>query len=623
MNAVGLNFEFGDFRLDPTEKTLVRSNGEEVPLPPKAFDLLEYLVLNHGRLLEKSAILDAVWADSFVEEGNLKINIHLLRRTLGDGLIETVPRRGYRFSADVREIEPTEIVLERVTAEALVVERSTAATFPKKLLAAAIVAALAIAVVGFLVVRGRTKTQLTNAAATIAVLPLRNLSPEKDDEYLGIGFTDSLITKLAHLDGISVRPTNSVLTLTPEQSDAKTIRERLGVDRFVEGTIQRTEGKLRISIQLVNANDGSVVWAEQFDDDDRGLLRLQDKITNQIVASMRTAITPNESDMLARRNTSNEQAFEAYLRGRYYWNRRSGDELKKAVKFFEQAKTMDPNFALAYVGLSDTHQLLTEYFGAERSSSVGLARENVLKALELNPEIGEAHCSLAYLQAFYDWDFKTADSSFRKSLELSPNYPTGHQWYGEFLLAMGKNEEALVELKLARSLDPTSLIIQTDFVAYYYATRNFDAAINEAETIARNFPKFAFVRSLLAMAYLQKRDYDGFYKAAMEADEIYLPAPILETRRKAYEAGGLDGLFRLRYEQATNPPLSFYYNDYQRALEALTAREYDAVFFWLGKSVAGKDRWAINLKQDPFWDPIRSDPRFDELLKKVTAGITP
>lgn len=359
------------------------------------------------------------------------------------------------------------------------------------------------------------------------------------------------------------------------------------------------------------------VWAEQFDDDESGLLRLQNKITNQIVSSMRAALTPNETDMLARRYTASSQAFDAYLKGRYFWNKRSGDDLKKAIGFFNEAKKKDPNFALAFVGLSDAHQMLSEYSGAERASSIAEARVNVEKALELNGEIGEAYCSLAYIQAFYDWDFQAAEASFKRAFELSPNYPTAHQWYGEFLLATGRSDEAYNSLKRARELDPLSPIILTDIVAYYYVTRNFDAAIAEAENVIQIFPKFGFARSLMAMSYLQKGNEIEFYKAAIAADEIYFPPQITESRRKAYEQGGLSELFKLRYQQSTNPPISLFLNDYQRAISAVEVGDTEAAFAWLEKSVAAKDRWVINLNQDPYWSPLRKDPRFNAILSNI------
>jgi TolB-like protein/DNA-binding winged helix-turn-helix (wHTH) protein/Flp pilus assembly protein TadD len=603
-------YEFGDFRLNVEEKQLRRLSGEPVPLPPKTFELLAVLVENHNRLLTKAEIFDQVWADSFVEEGNLKINIHTLRKILPDNFIETVPKHGYRFAGEVREVkvEPA--------ADSLKISPPKRQNF---WLYGAIILLIGLLGFGIYYFWKSEKTPEANspfkANTTIAVLPFRHSA--KDQEQLSLTLADALITKLAGLKGLTVRPTSSVLAFAENPPTPNAVQEKLKVENYLEGTIQKLENRLRISVQLVKTADGSIIWAENFNEAETDLLKLQDAISDQVVRALRFKISPQEQEVLAKRGTENDEAFRLYLQGRYFWNKRNVESLKKSIVFYEQALEKDAAYAMAYVGLANSYQLLGEYNGLPVNEAFGKSRAAAQKALEINPNIGEAHCSLGYTQAFYDWNWDEAEKSFQRALELSPNYATAHQWYGEYLLAVGKSNESLAELKRAQELDPLSLILMADIAAYYYTTRQFDKSIEQSLKVLEMDEKFLYGYVFLWIAYEQKGDLENAAQTLLKVDSLFLPPELSRPVHEAYQKDGWKGFWRIKYQQTVQPPTNQYFSHYQRALSALRLNDTEAVFQWLEKSGENRERWFVNLKYDPEWDKIREDKRFNELIRKA------
>jgi TolB-like protein len=582
-------------------------------LPPKTFELLAFLVENNNRLLTKQEILDNVWSDSFVEEGNLKLNIHSLRKILPESFIETVPKHGYRFTDQVKKIEP----VEKVENETDLIKPAT--TKQQKIwIFGAII--LLVGLLGFGIYwfsQNNPPAERTSAstAQTIAVLPFRTLA--KEQEQLSISLTDALITKLAGLKGLTVRPTSSVLSFAENTPNPQVVKEKLKVENYLEGSIQKVENRLRISVQLVKTSDGSIIWAGNFDEAETDLLKLQDAISDQIISALRFKISPQEEEILAKRGTSNDEAFRLYLQGRFFWNKRNVENLKKSLGFYEQALEKDAAYAMAYVGLADSYQLLGEYNGMPNSEAFGKARAAAQKALELNPNLGEAHCSLAYTQAFYNWNWEEAEKSFRRALELSPNYATAHQWYGEYLLAVGKTNESFAALKKAQELDPLSLIVAADIAAYYYTTRQFDKSIEQSLKVLEMDEKFLYGYVFLWISYEQQGMFDEAAKSLLKLDAFFLPTELIRQNQEAYEQGGWKNFWESKYKQAVQPSLNIYFNHYQRAIAALRIGDTEAVFQWLTKSGEVKERWFVNLKYDPEWDKIREDKRFNDLVRKA------
>lgn len=628
MNREQKNYEFDEFRLDVDDKTLWRGQ-EKVSLPLKAIEMLTLLIENRGRTVTKDEILEKLWQDTYVDENNLAVTISALRKAFGERkdenrFIETVPRRGYRFVADVNETKGNLILEKRTVTEITLKETEE----PKNRIVRrnrnfAILGILAVVLIGGLVYWfWKTPTQTPEkttvaASQTIAVLPLRNLSPTKDQEQLSLTLTDALITKLAGLKGLTVRPTSSILVFIENPPTPQIVQEKLKVESYLEGTIQKVENRLRISVQLVKTADGSIIWAGNFNEAETDLLKLQDAISDQIISSLRFKISPQEQEILAKRGTDNDEAFRFYLQGRYFWNKRSIESLKKSIGFYEQALGKDASYAMAYVGLADSYQLLGEYNGMPIKEAFDKSRSAAQKALEINPNLGEAHCSLGYAQAFYDWNWEEAEKSFKRALDLSPNYATAHQWYGEYLLAVGKSNESLTEIKKAQELDPLSLIIAADIAAYYYTTRQFDKSIEQSLKVKEMDKTFLYAYVFLWISYEQKGMLEESAKTLLEIDSLFvLPEMALETKT-AYEKDGWKGFWQARYKQSIQPPTNQFFSHYQRAISALRIDDTEATFQWLEKAGENRERWFVNLKYDPEWDKIRNDARFNEFIRKA------
>jgi tetratricopeptide (TPR) repeat protein len=393
----------------------------------------------------------------------------------------------------------------------------------------------------------------------------------------------------------------------------------LKVESVLEGTIQRGGGRLRVSVQLVNASDGAVVWADSFEEAENDVFKLQDAIVTRVFAALRVEVSPKQKESFALRESISPEANALYLKARFYWNKRNSENLKKAVELFEQAVAKDPNFALGFVGVSDGYQMLSEYGGIDRKAAMERARAAVNRALEIDGEMGEAHCSLGYLQAFYDWDFAAADASFKKAVSLSPKYATAHQWYGEFLNSQGRSDDGLAELNRAAGIDPLSPIILTDIAANYYTSRKYDEAIAAVARVDEIAPKFPFAYYLLALAYEKKGMKTEAVRMYYIADSSWFPSLVKSTEAD-YLVLGYEALAQKRYREVTTPPLAMFTNGYQKAMGALLTGDRDAVFRHLEDSLASRDRWFINLKNDPQWDDLRTDARFADLLKRAGLG---
>lgn len=624
-------YQFDDFRLQTEDGTLLLG-GERVPVTQKAIEMLTVLLENSGRVVPREAIIERLWPDTYVDENNLSVTVSMLRKAFGKSstLIETIPRKGYRFNGDVRVLpvetvtmrEFTRTVVERTEMddEAIhaIAQLQTRTSRQRFLLAAvAFSVVLLVGVIGWSYYRGSEVQPAIGRK--IAVVPFRDLSQDDDSRQFAIGLTDSLITKLAGLSDLIVRPTSSVLPFADDPADHATIRERLRVENFVEGTIQRSRGRVRVSVQFVRAADGAVLWADTFEEAETDLLKLQDLIAAKVFSVMSIEVSPKQKEYLAKRESSNAEANSLYLKGRFYWNKRNSDNLKKAVEYFEQAVAKDPTFALGFVGLSDAYQNLSEYGGVERKAAMEKARAAVTRAIELNPQMGEAYCSLAYLQTFYDWDFDAADDNFRKAIELSPNYATGRQWYGEYLLARGRTADALREQQLAAELDPLSPIILTDIAAIYYVSREYDKAIEAAKKVDDIAPRFPLAHYFLAMSYAKSGRETEAIRAYYIADSSWLPG-LQNGDEDQYLSLGMRGLAEKRYRDVTTPPISLFMNGYQKAMGAAGIGDKDAAFRYLEESLSARDRWFINLRHDPHWDDVRDDPRFVDLLRRSGLG---
>ncbi|MGH9752968.1 MAG: tetratricopeptide repeat protein, partial [Blastocatellia bacterium] len=463
-------FEFGPFRLDTAERLLLR-DGEPVLLPPKAFDTLLVLVANRGHILRKDDLLNAVWPEAMVEENNLSQYVSALRKALGDDCngqkyIETIPKLGYRFVARVMEVEEEKNSVQE---------------------------------------SGRIAG---SHVRSIAVLPFKYLGAEGGDEYLGLGIADAIITRLGNLKQIVVRPTSSVRKYAGSAQDPIVAGHELRVEAVLEGNIQRAGDRIRATVQLVSVRDEAPMWAEKFDVEFKDIFTVEDSTSEQVVEALILKLTHEERERLTRRYTEDIEAYQLYLKGRYYWNKRSSGGFKKASSYFQQAIDKDPGYALAYAGLADCYNLHSYYGEMAPQESFPKAKAASSRALEIDDMLAEARTSLAFVRAWYDWDWPAAESEFHRALELNPNYATAHHWYALFLMAMERADEAIEEIKRAHEIDPLSLPINRDVGLVYHRARLYDRAIEQYLKTIELDPGFWSARQHLGWAYEQKAMYE-------------------------------------------------------------------------------------------------------------------
>ena len=621
-------YTFGEFRLDTAEHAL-RHGAEQIPLTPKAIELLTLLIERRGQTLTKNELMDALWHETYVDENNLAVTVLMLRKAFGESafdkkFIETVPKRGYRFVADVEETN-ADLLIEKQTLTRITIEEKETQGLKSGLRRRSIALAAVALIVGglgvFLFFRfwnsppdKKTSAQV-NAPRTLAVLPLKNLSKENADESLSIGLTDALITKLGNIRGLAVRPTSAVLPFAADQETPKKIGEKLNVETVLDGKIQRGGGRVRVSVQLVKTADGAILWAENFDEADADLFKIQDSISARVADAFRLK---NPDEQTASRRTEDFEAYKLYLRGRYAWNKRTTEGLRQSVRFFEQAIDRDPTFALAFAGLADAYVLLSEYNTAPPRESFPQAKAAAQKALAIDAGLAEAHTTLAYALANYDWNFAEAEREYLKAIELNPNYATAHQWYAEFLSAMRRFDEAKTEIRRAEELDPLSPIIQSIVGLIFYHSRDFDAAIAQYQKTINNYPGFPIVYAYLSLAYAQK----GMFDEAFEAETKLLQAvgtdeKNVESLRRIYRQNGWKVFLQTLLDMTNLEAQKHYVNSFSQAFLYMRMGEREQALQWLEKSFAERHRYVVYLNADPNADFLRGDARFQDLIRRV------
>jgi TolB-like protein/DNA-binding winged helix-turn-helix (wHTH) protein/Tfp pilus assembly protein PilF len=646
-------YEFGPFRLDAVERILLR-DGRPVPLTPKAFETLLVLVRHSGHIVEKDRLMREVWPDSFIEEGGLNVNIFRLRKALGDDndaprYIETVSRRGYRFVAEVRapggenfgpgreesgvlpaagmEAEGAngrnEVGVAQLSNRAIPgTDRRTRAILWQRSLAIPLLALLLLTgLLGasyFWNARRQKQPESLLEVKSVAVLPFKNLGGAGGDEYLDQGMADALITKLSNLKQIVVRPTSAVLKYAGSGTDLLSAARELRVDALLEGRVQRSGERIRVTVQLVRGADGVPLWAETFDDQFTNIFAVQDSISNQVARALTLKLTGGEKALIEKRYTESAEAFELYLKGRYFWNKRTAEGFQKGIEYFEQAIAKDPSYALAYVGLADSYITLGDYSYLPPKEAFPKAREAAAKALELDDSLAEAHTSLAFTKAAYDWEWSEAEREFRRAIEIKPSYATARQWHAEHLVAMGRFDEALAEIKRAQELEPLSLIVDTIVGWVYYFMRQPDRAIEQCRKTLELDANFYPAHLFLGQAYAQKRMYReaiAEYQRALSVSEGSAEASAFLGH--AYEMSGqreqarkaLDELKALAQKRYVSPDLI--------AVIHSGLGETDEAFVWLEKAYEERSRSLPFLRVDPMFDNLRADPRFTDLLRRV------
>jgi DNA-binding winged helix-turn-helix (wHTH) protein/TolB-like protein/Tfp pilus assembly protein PilF len=589
-------YHFGPFWFDIRERLLHRG-AQAIPLTPKAAETLYHLLSRHGALIEKSELMQLVWPETFVEEATLAQNIFTLRKLLGDDgqrMIETVPRRGYRFIAPVSEQTDHRVASRRRAYS----------------VALAIVALVGVAAVW------TARSPLRHARAdmpTIAVLPFHPIGDDRD-EYLGVAMADALISRLSNIRGVLVRPTSAVRKFTASRDPIAAGRE-LSVRSVLEGTIQRAGETIRVTVQLIDVDRDAPLWSDKFDVHVSDVFSLQDHISDQVARALVVNLGGH-----ARYYTENEDARRDYLRGRYFWNKRTMEGYARAIESFESAIRKDPSYALAYAGLADSYALLgsmtNRYVPRRIAMPRALAAAN--RALQIDDTLAEAHASLGFIKMHYQWDCKGGEREFRRAIELNPGYATAHHWYAYELAALKRLDEAIHEIREAQKADPVSIIINTDVADILIFARRYNEAAAQARRALELDPNFPLAYWVLGRAYAGEGKFADEIATARKGLELDPDrVDLLLNAADGYQRSGHSAEATRALDEWRRRTASRYDTFYGGVWVAIMSGQRDEAFALLEQQYREHSGTIILLNVDPSLDSIRSDPRFLELVHRV------
>ncbi|MGD0792768.1 MAG: protein kinase [Terriglobales bacterium] len=453
---------------------------------------------------------------------------------------------------------------------------------------------------------------------SLAVLPVKNFSGDPGQEFFADGMTDALIAGLAQIKAVKVISRTSIMHYKGTSETLPQIARELGVDGIVEASVMRSGSRVRMTAQLIEAREDRHLWARNYERDMTDVLALQSELVQAIAGEIRVQLTPQENERLKAARRVNPEAYEAYLKGRFYWNKRAGQDITKSIEYFQHAIEIDPDYALAYVGLADSYALLPDFGDARPREAIPKARAAAAKAIEIDDALAEAHAPLAYISAYYDYDWAAAEREFKRAVELNPGDATAHHWYALCLLFLGRHDEATAEIERARSLDPLSLAINTSVGTVLFYSRHYDSAIEQYRKTLEMDPTFVQARDYLGNVYLQngmcERAIAEFQKAAdLSGGQVRCMAGL----GRAYAAAGKREQARKMLEQLKKRAQQSYVSRYELALIYTGLGEKEQAFAWLEQAYEERDRRLVELGVGPQVDPLRSDQRFQDLLRRM------
>jgi DNA-binding winged helix-turn-helix (wHTH) protein/TolB-like protein/tetratricopeptide (TPR) repeat protein len=616
-------YDFGTCRLDARQHQLFR-DGAVVPLTPKAFDTLLLLVRRHGEVVSRQELVAQVWQGTFVEDAGLTRNISVLRKALaGDDTdecyIETVPKRGYRFVAPVQMVvpaPPSTGVPELATIHPAL-DRPDVTKWPAARLLIAAVLLLAIGAAVVAAVWNRTPE---TTIRSLAVLPFKPIAPVLDgEEYLGPAMADALITRLSRLRQLTLRPMRAVLEYSQSAKEARGIGRELQVDAVLDGRVHRDGERLRVTVELIRVSDGTLLWTGQFNDRFSDLFAVQDSVAQQVAESLASRLGAASADVSLRsRRPSRPEAYEVYLQGRYHWNKRTPESLATALVLFDKALAIDASYASAYAGLADAYSLLAAYRPSSKGESFVQASAAARRALAADDSLAEAHTSLGFVRFGHEWDWEGAEREYRRAIELDPNYATAHHWLAILLMVQGRAEESIEAIRRAERIDPLSPAIGSEVATLLWMARRHDEGIEQIARVQRLHPGGGSDLSA-GNFYLDKgmrrEAIEEFRRAQHVSDSPAMLSNLARAHAAAGEAAEAERLLRRSDDELASRGL--YANPFDRAgvLAALGRR--DDAFQELER--AYRDRFiAITwLKVAPSLDPLRSDARYSDLLRRM------
>jgi TolB-like protein/DNA-binding winged helix-turn-helix (wHTH) protein/Flp pilus assembly protein TadD len=620
----------------------VRKAGLRIKMQQQPLRLLEILLERPGEVVNREELRSRVWpSESFGDfDQALNIAVGKLRSALGDSaenprFIETLPKRGYRFIADVSVInidghprkQPEAVAAnlrgpERKTESGDNLQGAGVTVAPKHRLLPTRLVIVGLALVLILLILSVWLSHSRGSASTgirsIAVLPLENLSGDATQNYFADGMTDELITDLAQIRALRVISRTSVMAYKGAGKPLPQIARELNVDAVVEGSVLRSGDQVRITAQLIEASTDKHLWSQSYEGELRDTLALQNRVANAIADQIRINLTPQEQAALKSAKAVNPEAYESYLKGRYFWNKRTADGLKAALAYFKQAIEEDPQYAQAYSGLADTYALLGDWQYAVMTPKEAFpkAKAAAIKALELNSTLGEAHNSLAFVLDGFDWDFEAAGKEFRRAIELNPGYATAHHWYAWHLSLLGRFDEAIAEMKKAESLDPLSLIINADLAELLGLAHSYEESIRQSRKTIEMDPNFALAHNQLAQVYLQKHMYNEAVAELKKAVELSGNSPTcIANLARAYVASGNRGEAVKLLDDLKKRSNPGYSNASEIAMIYASLGDTDQAMNWLEKGY--EERFNPGVLLRPGFDSLRSDSRFQSLIHRI------
>ena len=614
-------YEFEGFVLDADKRLLIGSNGDTVPLMPKALDILLYLVQRAGSVVEKDELMSAIWPDTIVEENNLTQNISALRRTLGEKhrenrYIATVPGRGYKFVAGVSHPGPSSDLnsVDTISADPKAVTRQADIGFPRRwLFGLAAVVLLGLATAGFLLSRENAPPNDTTTIRSLAVLPFKPLVSENRDESMELGMADTLIAKMSGYQ-ITVRPLATVRRFASLEQDPVEAGRLLGVDAVLDGGIQVADGRVRISAKLWRVSDGRQLWADQYDERSTDIFSLQDSISERVASALRATLGSRRT----KDYTRSLEAYQLFSKGRVHSLRLILPELQKGISYYEQAIAVDPTYALAYVELATTYRAMVLTNDARPSEVVPKAKEYALKAVELDSSLAEAHTAVAIISFWYDFDPESAERHHLRALELDPNSSQSRFAYAHFLSNMGQHEKALAEARRTRELDPAGLVTNALEGQVLFFAGKEDEALKVLTATAEMDKNFWLAPLFMTRIYLKRGMWDEALQAATTASELSRGnSEAVATVGYAHAKAGRTAAARSVIRELEDRRATRYVPSYGLAgiYEALGERR--TALDLLERSFSERDALMVFLKVDPKWDNMRSEPRFIELMRKM------
>ncbi len=626
---------FGVFELDLRAGEL-RKHGLRVRLQEQPFQVLAMLLEHPGEVVTREEVQKTIWpADTFVDfDHGLNKAINKIREALGDSaqsprFVETVARRGYRFLAEVKVAEaspvrspelgtqphpPPEARERRDLTGKLAMLRNLLPPLAWKIS----VFVLLLLMASLATWRLHFWNRPSPVIRSLAVLPLENLSSDASQDYFADGMTDELISDLGQISALRVISRTSVMVYKRTRKPLPQIARELNVDAVVEGTVLRSGDQVRITAQLIEASADKHLWSQSYEGDFSDTLALQKKVAKAIADQIRINLNQQEQAALKNVKTVNPKAYESYLKGRYFWNKRTADGLKVALTYFTQAIDEDPKYAEAYSGLADTYALLGDwqYAVMPPKESMPKAKAAAIKALKLDSALGEAHNSLAFCLDIFEWDLSSAGKEFQRAIELNPNYATAHHWYAWHLGVMGRYDEAIAEMRKAENLDPLSLIIKADLAELLVIAHFYDESIRQSRKAIEMDPNFPLAHHHLGLAYLEKHMHDEAVAELQKAVQLSGGSPTcIANLARAYVASGKRSEAVKLLGDLKNRSSPGYPDASEIAVIYASLGDTDQAMNWLER--AYEDRFNPSVLLRPGFDPLRSDPRFEDLVRRI------